>query len=57
MNSTLMGGLDGTAMVGEPSNAGPAQWHMWSYFPNTKQLRNQYTGLPLLGYPKCLSTC
>jgi hypothetical protein len=37
------------------SNTG--DWAAWSYFPNTKQLRNQYVANPSLGYPMCLSTC
>jgi hypothetical protein len=37
------------------SNTG--DWATWSYFPNTKQLRNQYVANPSLGYPMCLSTC
>lgn len=32
-------------------------WQKWSYFPNTKQLRNQYTADLQLGYPLCLSVC
>ena len=30
-------------------------WNTWSYFPNTKQLRNQYNSDTTLGYPQCLS--
>ena len=32
-------------------------WTYWSFFPNTHQLRNQYTAITKLGYPQCLSTC
>ncbi|XP_065185004.1 galactocerebrosidase-like [Sycon ciliatum] len=32
-------------------------WSYWSYFPNTQQLRNQYTARTQLGYPMCLSAC
>merc|ERR1712232_1324960 len=32
-------------------------WDKWAYFPNTKQLRNQYVANTKLGYPMCLSTC
>ena len=32
-------------------------WTAWVYFPNTFQLRNQYTRDPVLGYPRCLSLC
>jgi len=39
------------------SDSPPAHWSKWSYFPNTKQLRNQYVAKPELGYPMCLSTC
>jgi len=38
------------------SNSG-FDWDRWSYFPNTKQLRNQYVADTTLGYPMCLSTC
>ena len=30
-------------------------WKTWSYFPNSKQLRNQYNSNMALGYPQCLS--
>ena len=30
-------------------------WNTWSYFPNSKQLRNQYNSNIKLGYPQCLS--
>eukprot|EP00943_MAST-04B_sp_MAST-4B-sp1_P006216 g6216.t1 len=30
-------------------------WENWVYYPNTNQLRNQYTSMPKLGYPKCLN--
>lgn len=46
---------------GEVSIAGWAvgggKWSTWVYFPNTNQLRNQYTANEELGYPMCLSTC
>ena len=32
-------------------------WSSWSYFPNSKQLRNQYLANTKLGYPSCLTTC
>jgi hypothetical protein len=32
-------------------------WSSWVFFPNTGQLRNQYTANVMLGYPMCLSTC
>lgn len=32
-------------------------WKTWCYFPNSKQLRNQYTANVGLGYPMCLSAC
>eukprot|EP00929_Paragymnodinium_shiwhaense_P043197 TRINITY_DN22249_c0_g1_i1.p1 TRINITY_DN22249_c0_g1~~TRINITY_DN22249_c0_g1_i1.p1 ORF type:complete len:857 (-),score=158.67 TRINITY_DN22249_c0_g1_i1:250-2820(-) len=35
----------------------PDQWFAWSFFPNSKQLRNQYTANLKYGYPRCLSTC
>ena len=56
----LMGALDGSvSLSGESSATVESQddWSKWSYFPNTKQLRNQYTPILDLGYPMCLSTC
>lgn len=32
-------------------------WNTWSYFPNTRQLRNQYTSNRTLGPPMCLTAC
>jgi len=49
----LAGLLSGEVMLG---NSG-ADWNSWSYFPNTKQLRNQYVANTKLGYPMCLSAC
>lgn len=51
----LSGGTDGSVSV--LRNAGINEWGHWVYFPNTGQLRNQYVAAPLLGYPRCLSTC
>lgn len=55
----LGGNLDGTIGV----SLGNASWNTWLYFPNSKQLRNQYTATSpkgaadKLGYPKCLTAC
>jgi len=53
---TLVGTRGGTISVGSSGD-----WSMWSYFPNTQQLRNQYSASSpkghQLGYPLCLSTC
>lgn len=49
----LSGKKTGEVFVG---NSG-GDWKQWSYFPNTKQLRNQYVADTNLGYPLCLSTC
>lgn len=38
-----------------PPEAGAGTWNTWSYFPNTNQLRNQYTANLRLGYPLCLA--
>jgi hypothetical protein len=48
----LVGNKDGTVAVGKKGD-----WNTWSYFPNTNQLRNQYTANTNLGYPMCLTTC
>ena len=53
LNAPLTGAASGEVAVG----AGPADWQVWSYFPNTQQLRNQYVADEALGYPMCLSTC
>jgi len=42
--------------TGEVSVGKGGDWKTWSYFPNTRQLRNQYTAIKNLGYPMCLST-
>eukprot|EP00039_Didymoeca_costata_P019847 m.339152 g.339152 ORF g.339152 m.339152 type:complete len:813 (+) comp18686_c0_seq1:84-2522(+) len=51
----LTGDSDGSvAVANQPKQSG---WKTWSYFPNTKQLRNQYDTDMQLGYPRCLSIC
>lgn len=52
VNKPLVGNKDGSVQVGDTGD-----WKTWSYFPNTQQLRNQYTTKTNLGYPMCLSTC
>lgn len=52
----LVGGLDGTVAV-DLEDSRRKQWNKWSYFPNTRQLRNQYVADVQLGYPMCLSAC
>lgn len=44
---------------GAPWPFGPpaGTFRKWSYFPNTKQLRNSYVATEKDGYPLCLSTC
>jgi hypothetical protein len=54
VNLPLSGKKSGEVAVDEWKNA---DWNSWSYFPNTRQLRNQYTTDTSLGYPMCLSTC
>ena len=51
----LTGALDGAVTVA--AHAGTKEWNTWVYFPNTRQLRNQYVANIVLGYPQCLSTC
>jgi len=54
----LVGSLDGSVEVGSKGS-----WTQWLYFPNSKQLRNQYTAskppqaATKLGYPMCLTAC
>jgi galactosylceramidase len=54
----LVGNLDGSVSTpkGNLQMDGNA-FNTWSYFPNTFQLRNQYTANLDLGYPLCLSAC
>lgn len=47
----LSGTMSGTVGL----NLSNSNWNTWSYFPNTHQLRNQYTSKPNLGYPMCLT--
>jgi len=57
----LTGHADGTVVVELSKWSKPApstwKWMAWTYFPNSKQLRNQYTANTALGYPSCLTTC
>ena len=53
---TLAGAANGTVTVA-PSAQGKGSWATWSAFPNTNQVRNQYTANTGLGYPMCLSVC
>jgi len=40
----LAGSLDGTLFVAEDDvDKAAAQWSTWTYFPNTRQIRNMYT--------------
>jgi hypothetical protein len=55
----LGGSTDGTvglAPVGShlEGTAGTT-WNSWAYFPNTKQLRNEYVSDSKLGYPMCVT--
>jgi hypothetical protein len=54
---TLIGRTDGSVTLGsgDADDADDDSWEAWSYFPNTKQLRNQYTAIVELGYPMCLA--
>jgi len=54
LEKALAGKLNGEVTF---SNSPPTDWTKWSYFPNTKQLRNQYAANLDLGYPMCLSAC
>lgn len=52
----LTGSLKGGAVtVGNNEPATPGTWKKWVYFPNTHQVRNQYTTIASLGYPLCLT--
>jgi hypothetical protein len=53
----LAGSISGDVFLGEASEGDATAWQTWAYFPNTKQLRNQYVANTQLGYPMCLSTC
>jgi len=62
----LAGNVDGTVTVssfwpdtkaGAAAEAAAGAWSTWSYFPNSKQMRNQYVANLKLGYPMCLATC
>ena len=62
--SRTLSGNAGTGVVSTPKdNAAeldndPLAFNKWSYFPNTFQLRDQYTASnDALGYPVCLSAC
>ena len=57
----LTGNIDGAASIqaqwGPDEAPAAGQWKTWVFFPNSGALRNQYTPLPALGYPMCLSAC
>jgi hypothetical protein len=53
----LSGDKSGAVFVAESDAKRSGMWQTWSYFPNTKQLRNQYVADIDLGYPMCLSMC
>jgi len=54
----LAGFFNGTVVTPKVLGALGTDYAAWSYFPNTFQLRNQYTGVnDSLGYPLCLSAC
>lgn len=63
----LTGAFDGSVTLEEwdgkyhsavPKGYSNPGWQSWSYFPNTRQLRNYYWVLNgEMGYPYCLSTC
>eukprot|EP00055_Hartaetosiga_balthica_P002301 m.3499 g.3499 ORF g.3499 m.3499 type:complete len:823 (+) comp2079_c0_seq1:3832-6300(+) len=46
----LVGEKSGVVRMGQHDG----DWDQWVYFPNTHQLRNQYTANTSLGYPMCL---
>jgi len=46
-----------SSWVGGHLDGAGHDWSTWSFFPNTGQLRNQYTADISLGFPMCLSTC
>eukprot|EP01060_Flectonema_neradi_P008219 TRINITY_DN15885_c0_g1_i1.p1 TRINITY_DN15885_c0_g1~~TRINITY_DN15885_c0_g1_i1.p1 ORF type:complete len:809 (+),score=115.84 TRINITY_DN15885_c0_g1_i1:109-2535(+) len=47
----------GSVYVSNKIPSPPNSWSLWSYFPNTNQLRNQYSHSPGGGEPLCLSRC
>jgi len=52
----LAGHVDGEVAVSSKT-IGLGFWNQWCYFPNSRQLRNQYTADMSLGYPMCLAAC
>lgn len=52
----LSGALKGRAVTIQSNGKAPAgTWKEWVYFPNTHQVRNQYTTISELGYPLCIT--
>jgi len=47
--------INGQVTLNTMKNQKKDKWSKWSYFPNSKQLRNQYNSDTTLGYPQCLS--
>ena len=56
-NGTLVGTLDGKVSVRPGAGGNGGGWSKWTYFPNTKQLRNQHSADLILGYPRCFAAC
>ena len=60
---SLAGAANGTVTVASQAaleaegKGSKGSWATWSVFPNTNQVRNQYTANEGLGYPMCLSVC
>jgi len=53
----LAGDLHGNLFLESCASSDSGTWHKWSYFPNTRQLRNEYTAIKALGYPMCMALC
>lgn len=51
---TLVGTAPNAPVELSSSNPAKGGWNKWSYFPNSKQLRNQYVSTDS-GYPQCLT--
>lgn len=56
-NHTLVGTSDGKVATLPGGGWNSGGWNHWTYFPNTKQLRNQHVADLALGYPRCLAVC
>lgn len=51
----MTGDVSGSVSIRGAATKAAGTWQSWTYFPNSQQLRNQYTVDVNLGFPMCLA--